>query len=118
MAPAWSARQTYWLMNVSLASTTYAFDAPARIARRSIPSRIDPPPRSTVRVTTSAPYCSLSHATATTYRDRRNRRARPSSSGESLRWDRRRLRRRLERFEPCEPSFQGGLGGEQDDERV
>ena len=35
------------------------------IARASTPSRSEPPPRSTVSVTTSTPYCSRSQATAT-----------------------------------------------------
>ena len=39
--------------------------APALSALRSTPSRSEPPPTSTVRVTTSASYCSRSHATAT-----------------------------------------------------
>ncbi len=51
--------------NRSRASTTYARDAPADIARRSTPSFSDPPPTSTVSVMTSAPYRSLSQATAT-----------------------------------------------------
>ena len=50
---------------VSRASTTYARAAPADIARRSTPSRSEPPPTSTVSVTTSTPYCSRSQATAT-----------------------------------------------------
>ena len=64
-ALAWRWGHTKSVTKRSRASTTYAREAPADIARSSTPFRSEPPPRSTVRVMTSTSYCSLSHATAT-----------------------------------------------------
>ena len=116
-ASAWSARQTYWLTNVSRASTTYALAAPADIARRSTPSRSEPPPTSTVRVTTSTRVLLPQpgdgdggvQAAGVGEHDLVHRASGLRERGSA---------RRLEGVEPVEPAFQGRLVGEQHDQRV
>src|SRR3954451_16279940 len=65
LAFAWRLGNTNWRTNRSRPSTTYALLAPAEMARSATPSRMEPPPTSTVRVTTSASCCSRNRATAT-----------------------------------------------------